>query len=181
MALRLEGAGNPNWTNAQGKYLTLRPRPQKWGRASRVTRPADPTPTTAAREKPRRRAGRSDSIWIDIGAPELTTPSGLKYKMLVAPLVLDLDNRVNLNVAGNVLANGNLHASNQGWGPWEVNIGKVLNAAAAPNEWQNLLLGNPPAAPAAHRPLRPRPPAVVRLPSERPVGRTSTPQPTSTP
>ena len=37
------------------------------------------------------------------------------------------------------------HAGNQGWGPWEVNLGRVMNRGGA--EWRNLLLGRavPPA------------------------------------
>ena len=87
--------------------------------------------------------GGNDSIWIDIGAPVMTAPDGTQYKMLVAPLIMDLDGRVNLATAGNILGPGNTHVSNQGWGPWEVNLAKVLYAdnPANPVEWINLFMG----------------------------------------
>src|SRR5581483_9192869 len=68
-----------------------------------------------------------------------------------APLIVDLDARVNVNVHGNTLGTNSDHCSNQGLGPWEVNPGKVLNADA--NEWKNLLLGKPPTG-ATSRPGR---------------------------
>jgi hypothetical protein len=82
----------------------------------------------------------NDSIWIDIGAPVMTTADGRKFKMLVAPLILDLDGRINLNVHGNVRGAGTTSASNLGIGRTEVNISKVMTANAT--EWTQLFLGN---------------------------------------
>ncbi len=128
---------NPNWTNPIGKYLTPRPRPQEHPAFALPTDPGGDVKNYDGG------AGGNDSIWMDINAPVLRAPNGQLYKMLAAPLVLELDSRVNLNVHGNILGNVNgipAHAGNQGWGPWEVNLGKVF-----PNsEWRNLLLGNPP-------------------------------------
>jgi hypothetical protein len=95
--------------------------------------------------------GGNDSSWIDIGAPVMTAPDGRKYKMLVAPLILDLDGRLNVNVHGNTMkadpANpaslANPHGSNQGLGPWEVNLGRLLTAPTAGGqiEWVQLFNG----------------------------------------
>ncbi len=66
-----------------------------------------------------------DSIWVDLGAPVMTTSDGKKrYKPLFAPLVIDLDGRLNLNWAGNKMASGN-HASHEGYGIWEANINRL--------------------------------------------------------
>ncbi len=129
---------NANWTNAQGKYLTPRPRPAE--------HPQFPIPDDAFGDVKNLlwTEGPNDSIWIDVGAPVMTAPDGTQYKMLFAPLIVDLDGRINLNTAGNILGPNNTHVSNQGWGPWEVNLAKVLygDNAANPQEYINLFIGN---------------------------------------
>ena len=125
--------------------------------------------------------GGNDSIWIDAGFPVMTTPDGRKYKALIAPLILDLDGRINLNVAGNLMQRNPAaplftadHASNQGWGRWEINPKKLIDPSSGlvpypgqpqyspfspVNEFLNLLsydadqLGMNPRAPAATRPF----------------------------
>ncbi|HEY7309081.1 MAG TPA: hypothetical protein VH643_06890, partial [Gemmataceae bacterium] len=135
---------NPNWTNPQGKYMTLRPRPAE--------HPNFPAPDDATGDVKQLvwAPGGNDSIWMDIGAPVMTAPDGTKYKMLVAPLIIDLDGRINLGTAGNILGPGNTHVSNQGFSGWEVNLAKVLYGdmlpptnAPAPVEYQGLILGKP--------------------------------------
>ena len=85
-------------------------------------------------------AGPNDSIWIDAGFPVMTAPDGRRFKPLFAPLVLDLDNRINANVHGNIRGETNggggggldprsgRSLSDQGFGPWEVNPAKVITA-----------------------------------------------------
>src|SRR5262249_20140319 len=95
--------------------------------------------------------GGNDSYWIDLNYPVQVAPDGRKYKPMFAFFITDLDNRVNLNVHGNIrgLTNGAapyVHLSNQGWVKSEVNVSKVLlnpsvipaNPAADLNEWNNL-------------------------------------------
>jgi hypothetical protein len=154
---------NPNWTNAQGKYLTLRPRPFDMS-------PAFPYPEDGGGDVKNLYwlPGGNDSIWMDIGYPVQVGPDGRKYKPLFAFFITDLDNRINLNVHGNMRGQTMptaagfspgapfFHVSNQGWGKWEVNLGAVLNSqnpgALSLNntvnpptingpEWLNLFLG----------------------------------------
>ncbi|HEX3997535.1 MAG TPA: hypothetical protein VHX65_03180 [Pirellulales bacterium] len=47
--------------------------------------------------------GVPDSIWIDPGLPVMTARDGRTYKVLVAPCILDLDGRINVNAHGSVL------------------------------------------------------------------------------
>ncbi len=124
---------NPNWTNTAGKYLLLRPRPADMG-------PGFPYPEDDGGDVKNLVGGPggNDSYWLDLGFPVMTTPDGRKFKPLFAPLVTDLDNRVNVNVHGNIRGAGQMHRSNQGWGPWEVNLGRVLTRG---NEVSQLLAG----------------------------------------
>lgn len=147
---------NLNWRNPDPslKYRILRPRPAE--------NPGFPLPEDAGGDVknlvdspgtllPDGRIANNDSIWMDLGHPVLLGPDGRKFKPLFAALILDLDNRVNVSVHGNIRGrdiNGNpVHVSNQGWGPWEVNLAKVLNAPNAPGEWTNLFTANPTLTP----------------------------------
>jgi hypothetical protein len=140
----LNDTSNQNWTNVEGKYLTLRPRPADNPAivVSGATKPGFPYPEDADGDVKNLIGGPggNDSIWIDIGAPVQTLPDGRKYKMLIAPLILDMDGRVNLNAHGNTMALNRGHASNQGLGKWEINLSKVLNAdnPANPQEWKQI-------------------------------------------
>jgi hypothetical protein len=153
---------NTNWTSAYGKYLTLRPRPNDMGTGF-------PFPEDAGGDV-KNLAGtpgyfdpvsgnyvNNDSPWIDIGAPIMVAPDGTKFKALFAPLILDLDGRLNLNVHGNIRGQdatarpistlpagaGQFHRSNQGWGPWEVSLEYALNQQNSGSyEWPKLFLSD---------------------------------------
>jgi hypothetical protein len=147
---------NPNWTSAAGKYLTLRPRPADHSAA--FPYPEDGGDVKNLDDAP----GGNDSIWLDLGFPVKVAPNGKKYKPLFATLIQDLDNRVNVNVHGNIRgtwagvlnwssslndwqAQSNFDqswtwfsraGSDQGWGPWEVNLEKVITFNEEPNPAQ---------------------------------------------
>lgn len=180
----VSGALNPNWSTASVattpataglKYMVLRPRPVD-----------NPDPVTGVAGDPRgfpfpEDAGgdvknlvcspgyldpssstqvNNDSFWINIGAPVLTAKDGRKYMMLVAPLIIDLDGKLNLAATGNIrgVPNGSLptpdggsvssnftHVSNQGFGPWEINPFQVLygiNPTSGTATWTNLYTGS---------------------------------------
>jgi hypothetical protein len=139
---------NPNWYDATKpflKYMVMRPRPAE--------HPNFPPPEDAGgdvRNLPWSKGGidpitkkpfQNDSIWMDFGFPVMTAPDGTKYKPLVAPLIMDLDNRINIAAAGN-LRGITASRSNQGWFPSEMNLAYVLASTTSPTEWQHLFTGN---------------------------------------
>ncbi len=75
---------------------------------------------------PNKMVQQYDSVWIDVQLP-LVTYNGVTYRPLIAPLLFDLDGRINVNVAGNVPINPGTQVSNQGWGPWEMSLKQVIN------------------------------------------------------
>lgn len=147
---------NNKWVSPEGKYFTLRPRPVDQLSVADQTA-AGNNPTNLFNLTVQRIAeGKlfpypeangfdvknlegfptgNDSLWMDVGSPVFTSPDGRKYKILIAPLILDLDGRVNLNVAGNLMKRNSDasamppvvpeynadHAGNQGFGRWEIN------------------------------------------------------------
>jgi hypothetical protein len=147
-------AGNPlhNIPQAWLKYQVMRPRPIDMG-------PGFPLPEDDGGDIKNLigAPGGNDSIWIDLGYPVLRAADGRKYKPLFAPLIVDLDGRVNLNVHGNLRGvDSSEHASNQGWGPWEVNPRQLAvlpdrtdpgyqSALLRRQEWARLGPGLPPA------------------------------------
>jgi hypothetical protein len=153
---------NPNWlntTDATMKYRVLRPRPAE--------HPNFPFPEDAGGDVKNRpgtpgyldpvsgRVCNNDSFWMDLGMPVMTAPDGRKFKVLFAPLIIDLDGRVNLNVHGNIRGQNQTHRSNQGWGAWAVNLGPINDTTGTPYsgvltaanaggqpEWPALFVGN---------------------------------------
>jgi hypothetical protein len=134
---------NPNWYDRSSpwlKYQVLRPRP--------ADMPGFPAPTDTGGDVKNLLGapGGNDSIWLDLGYPVQIAAAGRKYKPLFAPLIMDLDNRLNVNVHGNVRGGDSgraLHLSQQGLGPWEVNLQYVLDQARPEGpEWPGLLLGS---------------------------------------
>lgn len=98
----------------------------------------------------------NDSYWVDLDFPIQTDPlTGRRFKPLFAFFITDLDNRVNVNTAGNVRAfhpvAGLIHGSNAGIGNWEVNLRRLSvpplfgaglpTPAAYQQEWLNLFGG----------------------------------------
>src|SRR5262249_12766397 len=79
----LDDPANGNWRNAQGKYLTLRPRP-----IDQKRNPADPElfpyPEDHSGDVKNLigAPGGNDSIWIDLDFPVLGAPDGRKFKPL---------------------------------------------------------------------------------------------------
>ena len=69
-------------------------------------------------------------------------PDGRKYKALFASFITDMDNKINLNAAGNVRGTGNTHVSNMGLGPWEINPTWTNPMWAVNGDYQNLFLGS---------------------------------------
>lgn len=137
----IASATDDDWLNLSGRYKILRPRPFDHtfdsgdGRGS-VTDfpypPPNPDGTVTGDVQNLRWAGgqqKNDSVWLYTGAQPFQWRNRWVVP-LVAPIILPLDGRLNLNVAGNLLNAvndpANPHASNQGFGPWEIDISHLF-------------------------------------------------------
>lgn len=155
-------AADPNAGNLWAKYMTLRPHSSyhsafttpdwdgfgdvknlEWGLGTRV-----PPPAGGAANGPPTYVG-NDSIWMDLGFPVMTAANGKRFKPLFAPLVVDMDNKINLYAHGNIMNTGSpvvgsgAHFSSLGYGMWEVNLSKLLNQGPGGTEWLKLFQGSP--------------------------------------
>jgi hypothetical protein len=155
-------AGSPMWTNIEGKYRILRPRPGavdghvNFPQMTANNVPIDPAQRIDSWGDVENLEGKNiivngvqvnarqlDSIWIDLGYP-VRKYKGRMYKPLFAFLIVDLDGRVNANTAMNLKgdAGGTVHTSNQGWGPWEVNMNYLMSGVTGNPLFQgNQLVG----------------------------------------
>jgi hypothetical protein len=146
--------GAPAWI----KYTTLRPRPADQLLSTTGLTPNGlpnfPLPEDAGGDVRNRPISwgltGNDSVWIYTGAPVWTLPDGRQYTMLFAPLIIDLDSKLNLNVHGNLAGTGMAQAGNQGWeGPTGVNFSGVSFSGVnypgvlTATDFQNLILGIP--------------------------------------
>ena len=113
------------------KYVSLSPDPA-WNTYSGVSAWPPPDTDASGNHVKNLEFGPTgnDSRWIDPGFPILTAPNGKRYRALVAPLVMDLSNRLHLWAHGNRIGNGN-QVSAVGMGPTEVNLALLpgINAA----------------------------------------------------
>jgi hypothetical protein len=136
---------NPNWRdvatavsanfNAAGRYKILRPRPydhrlpgETEDQSQFPFPPTNPNGTiTGDVQNIAQQDGRqqNDAVWVDMGLP-MVNWRGRNLQPLVAATILPLDGRVNVNVAGN--ASG---SSTNGFGPWEIGLGKITSDASA--------------------------------------------------
>jgi hypothetical protein len=162
------GTLNQNWFTADPsngqtplKYQVLRPRPADhppWPNPinNGVTLPGFPAPEADGYDVRNRPpswgpsdTSYNDSFWLYTGAPIYTLPDGRQYTLLFAPFMIDLDSKLNLNVAGNIRGlnsgvAGATFLSNQGWGPWEMNPTRLSPSQTATMiaEWNNLFKGD---------------------------------------
>lgn len=107
----------------------------------------------------------NDSFWMNLGFPPMRTKDGVAYIPLFAPLILDLDGKINVNVIGNnnvtysnYTTTGGAITSRSGLGPWEINPVRILaadyttaNRTTYLNEIKNLFQGNSNATTAVGR------------------------------
>ena len=124
---------NPNWYNAPGGLLTLRPRPFEHPQFPRVSQNADGSYTGDVQNWPGGYTygldangkpvfhSRNDSLWMNLGLPIITLPGNRKVQPLVAPLIVPVDGLFNASAHGNTYG-----PSYTGYGPWEVNPAYAL-------------------------------------------------------
>jgi hypothetical protein len=133
-------AGQPGYSSPTGRYMLMRPRAADNAGFLDPTDPGgDVKNLLGAQGYQSATMGTgNDSIWMDLGSAVKQLPDGTLYKPLFAALIVDLDNRLNVNVAGNIRGGpGTTHVSNHGLGPWEMNLSLVLGT-----DWANILKGN---------------------------------------